>query len=102
MTYAKFLLQIMNSNKPGFIRFGRIFSGVGFVQVGAAFIKWKLMSVWLGWSITIMGLAAICIILFIPVNFEIYKPMFHIKALWLVAMGVMLLKQGVHLPVENG
>jgi len=95
-------LLFTNQYVTCFIRFGRIFSGVGFVLLGAAFIKWKLMSGWLGWFTAIMGLVAMCIILFIPDNFEIYKPMFHIKALWLVAMGVMLLKQGVHLPVEKG
>lgn len=94
-------LLFTNQYVTCFIRFGRIFSGVGFVLLGAAFIKWKLMRAWLGWSTTIMGLAAVCIILFIPDNFDIYKPMFHIKALWLVAMGTMLLKQGIHLPEEK-
>jgi hypothetical protein len=38
------------------------------------------------------------IIMGIPDNYEIYKPLFHIKVIWLVAMGVVLLKQGVNLP----
>lgn len=78
-----------------FIRFGRIFSGVGFVLLGYAFLKWNLVSKWLGWFTTIFGVAAVAVILSIPDNFEVYKPLFHIKVLWLVAMGVMLLKDGI-------
>jgi hypothetical protein len=38
------------------------------------------------------------IILSIPDNFEVYKPLFHVKVVWLIAMGVVILKQGVNLP----
>ncbi|MFY9281383.1 MAG: hypothetical protein WBK38_04855 [Bacteroidia bacterium] len=81
-----------------FIRFGRIFSGVGFIILGAAFVKWKIVDAWLGWFTIIYGLVAMCVILFIPVNFEIYKPLFHVKALWLLIMGVTLLIKGIKLP----
>ncbi|WP_439151985.1 hypothetical protein [Winogradskyella sp.] len=81
-----------------FIRFGRIFSGVGLVLLGYAFIKWKIVSKWLGWFTALLGLAAMGVILAIPDNFEIYKPLFHIKVLWLLAMGIVLLKNGVNLP----
>ena len=30
-------------------------------------------------------------------NFEIYKPIFHVKVIWLLMMGIELLKKGVHL-----
>ncbi|MGK0428080.1 MAG: hypothetical protein ACJAUR_002197, partial [Ulvibacter sp.] len=30
-------------------------------------------------------------------NFEIYKPLFHIKALWLAIMGGTILLKGVNL-----
>ena len=84
-----------------FIRFGRIFSGVGLVLLGYGFIKWKIVSTWLGWFTALLGLAAMGIILSIPDNFEIYKPVFHVKVIWLIMMGVVLLKQGVHLPEES-
>lgn len=80
-----------------FVRFGRIFSGVGLVLLGAGLIKWKIVSAWLGWFTTILGLVAMGIILSIPDNFEVYKPIFHVKVLWLVAMGVTFLRQGVNL-----
>ena len=81
-----------------FIRFGRVFSGVGLILLGAGFIKWKIVSVWLGWFTVLLGLVAMGIIMGIPENYEIYKPMFHVKVIWLVIMGIVLLKQGVDVP----
>ena len=81
-----------------FIRFGRVFSGVGLILLGSGFIKWKIVSVWLGWFTVILGLLAMGIIMGIPENYEIYKPIFHVKVIWLVIMGIVLLKQGVHVP----
>ena len=81
-----------------FIRFGRVFSGVGLVLLGYGFIKWNIVSKWLGWFTALLGFAAMGIIMGIPDNYEIYKPLFHIKVIWLVAMGVVLLRQGVNLP----
>lgn len=80
------------------IRFGRVFSGVGFVLLGLAFMKWKLLPQLLGWFSVLLGLATMGIIMGIPDNYEIYKPMFHVKVLWLVSMGVVLLAKGVRHP----
>ncbi len=81
-----------------FIRFGRIFSGVGLVLLGYGLIKWNIVGKWLGWFTALLGLVAMGIILAIPDNFEIYKPIFHVKVIWLLMMGIVLLKQGVYLP----
>jgi len=81
-----------------FVRFGRVFSGVGLVLLGAAFVKWHILPKWLGWFTLLLGLAAMVIIMGIPVNYEIYKPLFHVKVIWLLAMGVVLLRRGVLLP----
>lgn len=80
-----------------FLRFGRIFSGVGLVLLSFAFIKWKIMPIWLGGLTFILGISAVVLILAIPGNFELYKPLFHVKVIWLVLMGVNLLRQGVNL-----
>ncbi len=98
-----YLNSILSTNQyvTCFIRFGRIFSGVGFMILGAALVKWKIVSSWLGWFTILFGLVAMCVILFIPVNFEVYKPLFHIKALWLVVMGVTILTKGIQLPQSN-
>ena len=73
------------------IRFGRIFSGTGLVLIGIALIKSKMLPVWLGGFTVLLGLSAVAIILAIPDNFNVYQPLFHLKSLWLIAMGVILL-----------
>ena len=78
-----------------FVRFGRIFSGVGLLLLGVTFLKFKLLPTWLGGFTSLLGLAAMGIILAIPDNFEIYKPLFHTKVIWLVAMGATLLTKGI-------
>ncbi|RED48481.1 hypothetical protein [Seonamhaeicola aphaedonensis] len=95
----EFMNSILYTNQyvTCFIRFGRIFSGVGLVLLGAGLVKWKIVSAWLGWFTILFGLLAMGIILLIPDNFEVYKPMFHVKVIWLAVMGVFLLRKGVNL-----
>lgn len=97
---SQFMDSILSTNQyvTCFIRFGRIFSGVGLVLLGYAFVKWNIVAKWLGWLTGLLGFAAVAIILGIPDNFEIYKPVFHIKVIWLILMGVALLRTGIHLP----
>jgi hypothetical protein len=90
-------LLFTNQYVTCFIRFGRIFSGVGLVLLGLGFLKWDILNKYLGWFTTLLGLAAMGIILSIPDNFEIYKPLFHVKCVWLLIMGVVILRNGVSL-----
>lgn len=76
------------------VRFGRIFSGVGFVLLGLGFIKGQLVKPWLGWFTLVMGATAMAVILLISDNFEIYKPLFHVLVVWLLIMGVTILRNG--------
>jgi len=100
MEIEAFVNDILYTNQyvTCFIRFGRVFSGVGLVLLGFAFIKWHMVSKLLGWFTALLGLAAMVVIMGIPDNFEIYKPLFHVKVLWLVAMGAVTLKNGINLP----
>lgn len=95
----EFINNILFTNQyvTCFVRFGRVFSGVGLVLLGAAFVKWSIVGKWLGWFTVILGLLSMGIIMGIPDNFEIYKPVFHVKVIWLIAMGGMLLWKGVDL-----
>jgi hypothetical protein len=95
-----FMRDILYTNQyvTCFIRFGRIFSGVGFVLLGFAFLKWHMVNKLLGVFTLLFGLAAMGIILAIPDNFEIYKPLFHIKVVWALIMGIIILRNGIHLP----
>ncbi|MGB5361342.1 MAG: hypothetical protein WBN27_15490 [Eudoraea sp.] len=96
----EFMDNILYTNQyvTCFVRFGRIFSGVGLVLLGFGFIKWKIVNPLLGWFTALLGLAAMAIIMGIPDNFEIYKPVFHVKVLWLAMMGIAILLKGVNLP----
>lgn len=100
MEIEAFVNDILYTNQyvTCFIRFGRVFSGVGLVLLGFAFIKWHMVSKLLGWFTALLGLAAMVVIMGIPDNFEIYKPLFHVKVVWLVAMGAVILKNGINLP----
>ena len=99
----QFMDNILSTNQyvTCFVRFGRIFSGVGLVLLGLGFVKWKIVNPLLGWFTVLLGLGAMGIILAIPDNFEIYKPLFHLKAIWLLSMGVAILLKGVNLPEEK-
>lgn len=96
----QFMDNILYTNQyvTCFVRFGRIFSGVGLVLLGFGFIKWKIVNPLLGWFTALLGLAAMAIIMGIPDNFEIYKPVFHVKVIWLAMMGIAILLKGVNLP----
>lgn len=95
----EFINDILFTNQyvTCFVRFGRIFSGVGFVLLGYAFIKWNLLSKWLGWFTMLFGFVAMGIILGIPDNFEVYKPVFHVKVIWLLTIGITLLTKGINI-----
>jgi len=96
----QFMDNILYTNQyvTCFVRFGRIFSGVGLVLLGFGFVKWKIFNPLLGWFTVVLGLAAMAIIMGIPDNFEIYKPIFHVKVIWLFIMGLVILSKGVNLP----
>jgi hypothetical protein len=96
----EFMNSILFTNQyvTCFVRFGRIFSGVGLVLLGFAFVKWEIVNVWLGWMTLLLGLAAVGLILAIPDNFELYKPLFHVKVVWLALMGISILRKGVNVP----
>lgn len=90
-------LLFTNQYVTCFTRFGRIFSGVGLVILGTGFLKWSMFSQVLSWFTIVLGIVAMSIILFIPDNFEIYKPIFYVKVVWLLAMGAILLRKGIYL-----
>ena len=95
---AQFMESILYTNQyvTCFVRFGRIFSGVGFVLLGYGFLKWKLLPSWLSWFTVLLGLVVMSVILFIPEYYEHYKPLFHVKAAWLMIMGIVLLRSGIN------
>ena len=95
---ALFMESILYTNRyvTCFVRFGRIFSGVGLVLLGYGFIKWKILPSWLSWFTFLLGLVAMLVILFIPEYYEHYKPLFHVKAAWLMIMGIVIITSGIN------
>jgi len=94
-------LLFTNQYVTCFIRFGRIFSGVGLMFLGAGFIMWNMLAKWIGWFTVVLGLVAMSVILFIPDNFELYKPLFHVKVIWLLTIGFTLLRSGLNVKEPN-
>ena len=58
-----------------------------------------------GWTLItaaiLFGFVAMCVILFIPDHFEIYKPVFYAKVIWLALTGVMMLRKDINLPIPQ-
>ena len=94
-------LEVTNQYFTCLERFGRIFSGAGLALFGTGLFIWKIMDNWISIFTLVLGLAAMCVILFIPDNFEVYKPLFYIKVLWLLSIGTMLIRKGVNLPIQE-
>ena len=81
------------------VRFGRVFSGFGILVLGFGVIKGQLLPSWLGWGAAAIGMAAMGLTMFLPDNMSIYMPVFHIKALWLLVMGFVILRSGIRIDV---
>jgi hypothetical protein len=95
-TYSDNFL-VVNHYFTCLVRFGRIFSGLGFIVFGYGLIKSKLLPSWISIYALLMGLAALCVILFIPDNFDVYKPLYYAKVVWLVLAGISIVKSGMPL-----
>lgn len=81
-------------------RFGKVFSGAGLVLIGAGLLKWKIVDTWLGAFTLLLGLVAMGIVMLIPDNYDIYKPVFYVKVVWLLAMGITIMRKGVKVPAQ--
>ncbi len=75
-----------------FMRFGRVFTGLGLVIFGIGLIKSKLFTSWPGLSSILIGISAMAVIMAIPTNDLYYYPVLHLKALWFGIMGITILR----------
>ena len=94
-------LMPLNHYVTCFLRFGRVFSGAGLLLMGIVMVKWNLVNPIVNWFTALLGLVVLCVILFIPDCFDSYKPIFHIKVLWLLSMGISILKDGLNISEED-
>jgi hypothetical protein len=79
------------------VRFGRVFFGLGLVVLAAGLIKWRILPLALGMGAVLLGSAAMALTMAFPDNLEFYAPVFHLNSLWLLAMGLIILRSGLRL-----
>ncbi len=84
-----------------FVRFGRLFAGLGLLVLSLGLVKWKLFPPWIGWLGSVTGLAAIVIVMASSDAFWVYEPVFHLQALWMIAVGLTLLCKGLEFSERN-
>ncbi len=77
------------------VRFGRVFSGLGFVVLGLGLLKWKMLPAWITYTAAVMGLAGMAITMGLPDDLEVYMPVFYLTTLWLAATGIVTLRSGI-------
>ncbi|MFM1875206.1 MAG: hypothetical protein RL266_943 [Bacteroidota bacterium] len=78
-------------------RFGKVFSGAGLVLLGAGLLKFNITDKWLSIFTIVLGLTAMGLVMFIHDNYEVYKPVFYVKVVWLIALGSTVIRKGVNL-----
>ncbi len=84
-----------------FMRFGRVFTGLGLVILGIGLWKSSLFPSWLGITALLIGIAAMAVIMAIPTNDLFYYPVFYLKALWFAAAGITILRSQLHLSASD-
>jgi hypothetical protein len=47
------------------------------------------------------ALAAIVLIMALPENLDYYRPIFHINSLWLLATGIVIIRNGLRLQSDT-
>lgn len=73
-------------------RFGRVFFGLGQLVLAAGlWMAAGLIPRWLAGAGALLGAAAMALTMGLPDDLHLYAPIFHANALWLAALGVVLL-----------
>lgn len=85
-----------------FVRFGRLFAGLGLLVLSLGLVKWKVLPGWIGWIGSLTGLAAIVVVMLSSDAFWVYEPVFHLQAIWMAAVGCTLLRQGMDVRSSAG
>lgn len=73
------------------VRFGRVFFGLGQVVLGLGLLYGGVLPVGIGLGALIFGLAAMALTMGLPDDLHYYNPVFHANAIWLAAIGVVVM-----------
>lgn len=77
------------------VRFGRVFFGTGQVLLAAGLLRAGILPAPLAWAAGALGVAAIGVTLARPEELERYRPIFHLNAAWMLAMGLITFGAGI-------
>lgn len=77
------------------VRFSRVFFGLGQVVLAIGLLQGGPLPGWLAYVAAALGLAAIGLTMAIPDEMERYRPIFHLNAAWMLAVGVVVLRAGI-------
>jgi hypothetical protein len=73
------------------VRFGRVFLGLGLTVLAVGLWAGAGVRRWLAASAAALGVAAMAVTMAFPDALELYRPIFHLNALWLLATGAAFL-----------
>jgi hypothetical protein len=69
-----------------------VFSGLGLVLVGTGLLKWKILPPALSGGAMAIGAASMALTMGLPDAWSLYSPIFHLKVLWLLGVGGVVLR----------
>jgi hypothetical protein len=88
-------LQVGTEYVTCLVRFGRVFLGLGQVMLAIGLFHGEILPLWLIGGAGILGLAAMVVTMAFPDNLEYYHPLFHLNAVWLAGIGLVVLTSGL-------
>ncbi len=74
------------------VRFGRVFFGLGQLVLAVGLLHGGLVPAWVGASAAILGVAAMALTMGLPDDLHLYRYIFHLNILWLVALGLVVIR----------
>ncbi len=77
------------------VRFSRVFFGLGQVVLAVSLLRRPLVPGPLGVFGGLLGLAAMGLTMGLPDDLHFYTPLFHLNCLWLLGVGVSVLRSGL-------
>jgi len=73
------------------VRFSRVFLGLGQCVLAAGLLLENILPVWFICYTFLLGAAAILLTMIAPAKLHLYKPVFHLNALWILLTGIIIL-----------
>ena len=72
-------------------RFGPVFYGLGQLVLALGLLQIALLPAWLAIVAAALGVGAIALTMGLPDELERFRPIFHLNAVWLLGVGIVLL-----------